>query len=82
VDEGLWELFHNDGEMKMYKLTQETDDGIVVDPLKAVHSVVGVSAKEYIDLFFDPSLKMEWDGNGSHVECTQLWNLFQRTSSR
>ena len=39
VDEGTWELFCQDGAMKMYKREMESDDGLMVDPLKAVHSV-------------------------------------------
>jgi collagen type IV alpha-3-binding protein len=46
-------------------------DGIVVDPLKALHSVKGVSAREYIDLFFDPTIKMEWDDTTERVETVQ-----------
>ncbi len=34
----MWELFAEDGEMKMYKMEMELD-GNIVDPLKAVHSV-------------------------------------------
>jgi collagen type IV alpha-3-binding protein len=33
-----WELFVEDGDLKMYKFEQEID-GIVVDPLKALHSI-------------------------------------------
>ena len=33
-----WELFVEDGDLKMYKSEQEID-GIVVDPLKALHSI-------------------------------------------
>jgi len=60
VGSGAWELFVNDGELKMYKMEKEIC-GIVVDPLKATHSVKGVSAREYIDLFFSPDIKLEWD---------------------
>jgi len=42
---GMWELFVKDGEMRMYKLEREVN-GVVVDPLKAVHSVkVSVQVK-------------------------------------
>ena len=37
----IWELFAEDGEMKMYKREEEID-GVVVDPLKAVHQVKGI----------------------------------------
>ena len=40
VGEGVWELFAEDGEMRMYKREEEVD-GLVVDPLKALHSVRG-----------------------------------------
>ncbi|KAI6183186.1 Collagen type IV alpha-3-binding protein [Aphelenchoides bicaudatus] len=59
VDDG-WELFVKDGEMRMYKMEKEID-GVMCDPLKAVHTVKGVTAHEFIDIFFDPTLKMEWD---------------------
>lgn len=38
VEEGVWQLFAEDGEMKMFKREVEID-GLVCDPLKAVHSV-------------------------------------------
>lgn len=34
----LWELFSSEGEMKMYRREIE-ENGLVVDPLKAVHVV-------------------------------------------
>lgn len=39
VDNGTWELFVKDGEMQMYRMDHEEDDGIACDPLKAIHSV-------------------------------------------
>jgi len=33
-----WELFVEDGNLKMYKLENEID-GIVIDPLKALHCI-------------------------------------------
>ncbi len=38
--DGVWELFAEDGEMRMYKREEEVD-GMVVDPLKALHQVRG-----------------------------------------
>ncbi len=38
--DGVWELFAEEGEMKMYKREEEVD-GMVVDPLKALHQVRG-----------------------------------------
>ena len=40
VGEGVWELFAEDGQMKMYKREEEVD-GMVMDPLKALHQVRG-----------------------------------------
>ena len=55
---GAWELFADDGEMKMYKREEEVD-GMVVDPLKALHSVRGVTAKELCHYFFSPAVRTE-----------------------
>uniref|UniRef100_A0A5S6Q9I1 Collagen type IV alpha-3-binding protein n=1 Tax=Trichuris muris TaxID=70415 RepID=A0A5S6Q9I1_TRIMR len=60
VQEGEWQLFSEDGEMKMYKREVEIE-GLVCDPLKAVHFVRGVSAAEYTHYFFEPEYKMDWD---------------------
>jgi collagen type IV alpha-3-binding protein len=38
VEEGVWQLFADEGQMKMYKRDLEID-GMVCDPLKAVHFV-------------------------------------------
>lgn len=44
VGEGGWELFAEEGEMKLYKREVE-ENGTVCDPLKAVHTVkVSLSA--------------------------------------
>ncbi|KAL3094871.1 hypothetical protein niasHS_006166 [Heterodera schachtii] len=58
---GKWELFVKDGELRMYSRELEVENGIAVDPLKALHVIEGVSAHEFIDLFFRPELKKEWD---------------------
>ena len=46
-DKGSWELFCEDGEMKLYTREVVTSDGMVVDPLRAVHTVQGT-------VHFDP----------------------------
>jgi collagen type IV alpha-3-binding protein len=51
----VWELFAEEGEMKMYKREEEVD-GLVVDPLKAIHQVSGVTAKELCHYFFIPGV--------------------------
>ena len=46
-------MFAEEGEMKMYKREEEVD-GMVVDPLKAIHQVSGVTARELCHYFFSP----------------------------
>ncbi|KRY19543.1 Collagen type IV alpha-3-binding protein [Trichinella patagoniensis] len=60
VSDGEWQLFSEDGEMKMYRREVEIG-GLVCDPLKAVHHVKGVSALEYLHYFYEPDYKMDWD---------------------
>ncbi|EJW85252.1 hypothetical protein WUBG_03836 [Wuchereria bancrofti] len=60
IYDDVWQLFMEEDEMKMYKRELEVN-GIVCDPLKAVHLVQGVSAREYIHYFFEPRYKHEWD---------------------
>lgn len=64
VGEGGWELFAEDGEMRMYKREQEID-GRVVDPLKAVHTVKGVTGHEMCHYFFSADVRMEWESNSN-----------------
>ncbi|CAL8087373.1 unnamed protein product [Orchesella dallaii] len=60
VGEGGWDIFAEEGEMRMYKREQEID-GRVVDPLKAVHTVKGVTGHEMCHYFFNPDVRMEWE---------------------
>ncbi len=60
VGEGAWELFAEDGEMRMYRREEELN-GNVVDPLKAVHTVRGVTGAEMCHYFFDPDVRLEWE---------------------
>ena len=46
--------------MKMYKREVE-EDGLVVDPLKAVHQVRGVTAHEMTHHFWSPDVRKDWD---------------------
>jgi len=59
-EEGVWDLFAEDGEMKMYKREEEVN-GMVVDPLKAIHQVNGVTARELCHYFFAPDVRTEWE---------------------
>lgn len=55
-----WQLFADEGEMKMYRREQEID-GMVVDPLKACHMVQGVTAREMCHYFFMPEYRNDWE---------------------
>ncbi|KAK2718249.1 hypothetical protein QYM36_005534 [Artemia franciscana] len=60
VEDGVWTLFAEDGEMRMYKREEEID-GLAVDPLKAVHTVKGVTAREMCQHFYNPDVRFEWE---------------------
>lgn len=55
-----WQLFTEEGAMKMYR-REEEQDGLVVDPLKACHFVNGFTAREICDYFFSPEFRYEWE---------------------
>ncbi|KAG5885051.1 hypothetical protein JTB14_033369 [Gonioctena quinquepunctata] len=55
-----WQLFAEDGEMKMYRREEEVD-GLVVDPLKAVHVVKGITGHEVCHYFFNPQYRYDWE---------------------
>lgn len=57
---GSWELFAEDGEMRLYKRELEID-GLVCDPLKAVHTVRGVTGHEVCHQFFSPDVRFDWE---------------------
>lgn len=58
--EGGWQLFAEEGEMRMYRREQEID-GMVVDPLRAMHKVRGVSGRELCHYFFNPQYRHDWE---------------------
>ena len=61
LNSNTWELLCSDGEMKIYRRELE-ENGIVLDPLKAVHTVKGITGHELCKYFWDPSVRMEWEG--------------------
>ncbi|KAH1001289.1 ceramide transfer protein isoform X2 [Dendroctonus ponderosae] len=61
-----WQLFAEDGEMKMYRREEEVD-GMVVDPLKAVHVVKGITGHEVCDYFFNPKYRYDWETTLEHM---------------
>ncbi|XP_054277748.1 ceramide transfer protein-like isoform X2 [Macrosteles quadrilineatus] len=60
VEKGGWQLFAEEGEMKMYRREEEVN-GLVVDPLKACHVVKGVTGREMCHYFFSPQYRHEWE---------------------
>jgi collagen type IV alpha-3-binding protein len=55
-----WQLFAEDGQMRLYSRELEID-GLVCDPLKAVHVVKGVTAHEMCHRFFNPANRFDWE---------------------
>ncbi|EDW68748.1 ceramide transfer protein isoform X1 [Drosophila virilis] len=55
-----WQIFADEGEIKMYKREVELN-GMVMDPLKAYHSVKGVTAREMCHYFFMPEFRNDWE---------------------
>jgi len=60
-DENSWELFAEEGELKVYRRELVIDDRIC-DPLKAIHSIGLVTAREMCHYFWDTSYRLEWEG--------------------
>ncbi|XP_071952384.1 ceramide transfer protein-like [Antedon mediterranea] len=58
--ESTWDLFHSEPEMKIYKCEVEKD-GVVCDPLKAIHTVRNITAYELCFYFWDVGVRMDWD---------------------
>ncbi|KAM6965301.1 LOW QUALITY PROTEIN: ceramide transfer protein-like [Aplochiton taeniatus] len=55
-----WQLVIEEGEMKVYRREVE-ENGIVLDPLKATHSVKGVTGHEVCHYFWDTSVRNDWE---------------------
>ncbi|CAL1567935.1 unnamed protein product [Knipowitschia caucasica] len=55
-----WQLVVEEGEMKVYRREVE-ENGIVLDPLKATHSVKGVTGHEVCQYFWDTSYRNDWE---------------------
>lgn len=53
-------MFAEEGEMRMYRREEEVN-GMVIDPLKAVHIVKGVTGHEMCHYFFSPDVRLEWE---------------------
>lgn len=66
LGKGAWQLFVEDGEMKMYRREVE-EDGLVVDPLKATHQVKGITGRELCHYFFYPEYRYDWEGRRYYI---------------
>uniref|UniRef100_A0AAX7UAH2 Ceramide transfer protein n=1 Tax=Astatotilapia calliptera TaxID=8154 RepID=A0AAX7UAH2_ASTCA len=55
-----WQLVVEEGEMKVYRREVE-ENGIVLDPLKATHSVKGVTGHEVCHYFWDTAYRSDWE---------------------
>lgn len=83
VGEGGWQIFADEGEMRMYRREQEID-GMVVDPLKACHIVKGVSAREMCHYFFMPEYRNDWESkkivlkNFLNTICNLIYTYFSQ----
>ncbi|KAM4745127.1 ceramide transfer protein-like isoform 1-T1 [Anableps anableps] len=55
-----WQLVIEEGEMKVYRREVE-ENGIVLDPLKATHSVKGVTGHEVCHYFWDTDVRNDWE---------------------
>ncbi|XP_064619835.1 ceramide transfer protein-like [Lineus longissimus] len=67
-EDSVWFMIAEDGDMKVYKREQE-EDGMVVDPLKACHTVKGVTGRELCTYFWDFDTRMEWE---TTIESTKV----------
>uniref|UniRef100_H2ZIZ6 Ceramide transfer protein n=1 Tax=Ciona savignyi TaxID=51511 RepID=H2ZIZ6_CIOSA len=55
-----WDIIAEDGEMKLYR-KELVINGLICDPLKAVHSVGSVTAKEMCHYFWVPEVRKDWE---------------------
>ncbi|XP_067644957.1 ceramide transfer protein isoform X2 [Eurosta solidaginis] len=71
-----WQIFADEGEIKMYKREEEVN-GLVMDPLKAYHSVNGVTGREMCHYFFMPEYRNDWET--TLEDCTILEKISEDT---
>ncbi|XP_044264726.1 ceramide transfer protein isoform X2 [Tribolium madens] len=80
-----WQLFAEDGEMRMYRREEEVD-GMVVDPLKAVHVVKGITGHELCHYFFNPQYRYDWETTLEHMNVLETISedtlVFHQTHKR
>ncbi|XP_076808693.1 ceramide transfer protein-like [Clavelina lepadiformis] len=61
ADDDKWELVAEEGEMKVYR-KELIEDGLICDPLKALHSIKNVTAREMCHYFWLTDVRKEWEG--------------------
>ncbi len=54
----------------MYRRELE-EDKVVIDPLRASYTVLGVTAREVVNHFFDKDIKLSWDGTLETVDVVE-----------
>eukprot|EP00118_Oscarella_pearsei_P003876 m.16096 g.16096 ORF g.16096 m.16096 type:complete len:618 (+) comp26734_c0_seq3:82-1935(+) len=70
-----WSIVHEDGDMKVYRRDLE-EGGVVLDPLKAQHTIHGVTARELCQYFFDEDCKKEYDATIDTVRVLEKLNRY------
>lgn len=52
------------------------ENGIVLDPLKATHSVKGVTGHEVCQYFWDTAYRNDWESRSLNFKLVLVWNKF------
>ncbi|KAL3311065.1 Collagen type IV alpha-3-binding protein [Cichlidogyrus casuarinus] len=56
-----WQIIMQEGPMVVYNREMESADGLVLDPLQAIHTVENVTAKEMCNIFWDVRYRLDWE---------------------
>ncbi|KAG9355058.1 hypothetical protein JZ751_001771 [Albula glossodonta] len=70
-----WQLVVEEGEMKVYRREVE-ENGIVLDPLKATHSVKGVTGHEVCHYFWNTDVRNDWESESAYPLPTRTNSVF------
>ncbi|KAJ8304153.1 hypothetical protein KUTeg_017736 [Tegillarca granosa] len=69
----LWQCIAEEGDLKVYKRELEVD-GVVVDPLKACHTVKGITGHEVCHYFWDIDVRLDWDVTLESSQALEWWS--------
>lgn len=69
----LWQCIAEEGDLKVYKRELEID-GVVVDPLKACHTVKGITGHEVCHYFWDIDVRLDWDVTLESSRAIEWWS--------